>query len=122
MDHRLLNISKALAQSAIDAYNTRPVFMHLTLGIAGDASRAVYDELVIGAKARTSIYKLSKTITSVALISWWRQNKTQVNEIKIMYVESNSLFGRAQMAVHATLKKMIRETNYQRRLCRAMSM
>lgn len=122
MDHRLLNISKALAQSVIDAYNARPIFMLLTNGVSGDASRAVYDELVIGAKAKTSIYKLSKNITRVALIAWWRQSKTQVSEIKIMYVESNSLFGRAQMAAHATLKKMIRETNYQRRLSYAMSM
>lgn len=121
MDHRLLNIAKAVAQSAIDAYNNHATFMYLSHGADSDIAKAVYSELVVGAKAKSKPWKLAQNITKVALIAWWRQNRTQVNEIKIMHIESNSLFGRAHTAAHATLKKMIRQTNYQRRLAIAYS-
>ena len=122
MEQRLLNISKALAQSAIDGYNHHATYMYATANGVGDVTRAVYNELVIGAKAKSKVWKLSKNVTKVALIAYWRSlSYSRANEAKILNVENDTLFSRANMAVHATLKKMIRETNYQRRLAQAMS-
>lgn len=115
MEARLTNISKTLAQSAIDAYNGRATFVYVT-GTSESAIRVVYNELVIGAKAKTDEFKLAKNVTKVALIAYWRSTKYFIDEHKLNNLENDTLFRRAVLATHATLRKMIRTTNYQRRL------
>lgn len=115
MEHRLLCISKALAQSAIDAHNHHATYLYLNAGVTGDTARAVYNELVVGAKAKSSARKLAKNITRVALLAYWRSIRViGRNQSKVH--ESGGSFIRAHLAVHSTLKKMIRETNFQRKL------
>lgn len=122
MDPKLFSISKALAATAIDAYNARGVFRYLNDG-PGKIASAVYEELMIGSKVMTTVDKLASNITKVSLISYWRDGGS-INEVQITYrlqgLEHTDGFQRAVMATKACLKKMIRETNYQRRLNTAL--
>lgn len=114
MDARLYSISKALAQAAIDAYNSRPVFLYHSS--TDSAVRCVYGELIIGAKCKTAEWRLAKNVTRVALIAYWQSTTAYIDHYKLQNIETDSLFRRAVFAVNASLRKMIRETNYQRRL------
>jgi hypothetical protein len=111
MDHRLQNISKAVAQSAINTYSNYAVFRNIHHNGANEVVRKVYNELVIGVKCKVNVWKLAKLVTTSAIIAY-QQNKNPY----FSSIQSNALFIRAHTAVHATLKKMIRETNHQRRL------
>jgi len=115
MEPRLFNISKALAQSAIDAYNTRATFMYT--GTVDGVTRQVYNELLIGTRAKSDEFKLAKNITRVALVAHWAQSLGKpFDEFTRNIVEDGTFFKRAVLATHATLRKMIKETNYQRKL------
>jgi len=118
METRLLSISKALAQSAIDGYNSRATYMYLIS--ADNAAKRVYTELLIGAKYKTTQFRLAKNIARVALIVYWESTSLIIDEFKLNKkmrdIENDSLFRRAVLATNATLKRMIKETNYQRRL------
>lgn len=116
MDPKLYNISRALAGCAIDAHNARATFANLIDD--REIISSVYDELSIGAKARTTVVKLAHNITKISLICYWRAGAA--NDIQIAHrfqgMEKSTSFERAVMATKACLKKMIKETNYQRRL------
>jgi len=75
----------------------------------------VYNELVIGIKSKSSTWKLSKNLATVALLAHWRQNRVIMDEKSIRALEDSELFRRAVMSVSAAFKKSIKETNYQRR-------
>ncbi len=113
MHPQLRNIANTLAQSAIDAYNARATFSYLA-GIVEPTIRLVYDELLIGAKAKTSQFRLAKNIARIAVISYFRMTGTG-NTSHLQNLEDSTCFQRATMATHASLKKMINVTNYQRR-------
>ena len=112
MEHRLLSISRAIAQSAIAAYVGRAAFTYQV----DSAVPRVYEELVIGAKCKSSTYKLARTLTKAAICAYWKNTQAYVDHIRLANMENEATFHRAFMASHATLKKMIRETNNQRRL------
>lgn len=117
MDHRLLQISKAIAQSAINAYYGSNMFsgVHSATG-ALDITRKVYDELVIGVKCKVNTSKLAKLATTAALIAH-QKNRTSIigGPVNQPTVAGGDLFTRAHIAALAALQKMIRETNHQRR-------
>ena len=114
MEIKLRNIANALAQSAIDAYNGRATFVYLS-GIVENTVRLVYNELLIGVNNKNDEWKISRDVTRVALIAYWKT--TGVNYMtSLQNLENETLFSRGVLATHATLKKMMKETNYQRRL------
>lgn len=120
MDQRLSNIAKAIAQSAINGFNNRAVPMYY--GEMYSITRAVYDELMIGAKAKSNPWKLSSSAAKAAIISHWRQTRGYFNHHWLNSLENDSMFVRAHTAAHATLQKMIRTTNHNERLNKAYSM
>lgn len=120
METRLRHISDALAQSAVDSYNRRPTLVYLT-GITDNIVRLVYNELLIGAVNKTNDHKLAKNITKVALFAYWRGTGASLDHERLRNIENETLFHQATIATHATLKKMIKQTNYNRLLGLAMS-
>ncbi len=114
MDTRLRNIANALAETAIDSYNRRGTFMYLA-GIVDNTVRVVYNELLIGVHNKTSEFKLAENIAKVAILAYHRATGV-ADTYKCQNIESETLFKRSALATHATLQKMIKQTNFQRRL------
>lgn len=112
METRLRSIANALAESAIDSYNRRATFIYLS-GIVENTVRLVYDELLIGVRNKTDVWKLAKNVTKIAVFAYRRATGTHSSYVDSS-IESETLFQRAALATHATLKKMIKQTNYQR--------
>lgn len=117
MEQRLKDIAKAIGQSAINAYNSRAVPFYTNESFA--ITRVVYDELVIGAQAKSDPWKLARRAAQAAIICHWRETRGYFNHVWIDGLERDGLFVRAHTAAHATLQKMIRTTNYNRRLLEA---
>lgn len=117
METRLLNISKAIAQVSIDAYNSRATFIYNT---DGSVEKKVYNEIVIGVRCKATPWRLAKLLATVAILAY-QQNKDPFRS-KDPALTNPNLFNRAHMAAHQVLKKMIRQTNYDRKLDRALSM
>lgn len=113
MDTRLRNIANALAETAIDSYNRRGTFMYLA-GIVDNTVRVVYNELLIGVHNKTSEFKLAENVAKVAILAYHKATGADTN--KYQNIESETLFKRSALATHATLQRMIKQTNFQRRL------
>jgi hypothetical protein len=115
METRLNYISKALAEIAINSFNSRATFVKLITGELDIVVSRVYDELLLGVKNKISEFKLAKNITKIALLAYWQSINKCIDTVEMSNLEFGSVFQRTVLATHATLKKMIKRTNEQRK-------
>lgn len=120
MEQRLKDIAKAIGQSAINAYNSRAVPFYTSESFA--ITKAVYDEIVICVQAKSNPWKLARSAAQAAIICHWRETRGHFSHLWLEGLERDVLFTRAQIAAHATLRKMIKTTNYNRRLASVYDM
>lgn len=114
MDKRLQSISDTLAGTAIDTFNGRATFIFFS-GIADRTIRLVYEELLLGIKYKLHDLNLARNITKVSIIAYCKAIGMGSSE-QVITIERDPLFLAAVLQTHTALKKMIKETNFQRRL------